>query len=169
MSINYNLISATLDDEVHAGIIAELQAIEAKLPWAVTLPAKEKASIAGVGIVNSDFINKCHEYAEKNPEFPPNYLNMEEFGKDVKLLKQLQVLMQHLVPLIGKLKDTHALVGAEAYSAARIFYHHMKNASQANTPGASAIAKELSKRYKMPSSNPDASSAKKKRTKTRSE
>jgi len=40
-------------------------------------------------------------------------------------------------------------VGSEAYSSARIFYHHVKNAARGNIPGASAIAKELSKRFKI--------------------
>lgn len=162
MSVNFNLISATLDDSVQAGIITDLKSIEAKLPFAVTLPTEEKLSMAGVGLRNIDFIDKCHEYAEKNPDLPPQYLDMGEFGKDVKLLKQLHVLMQHFVPLVDKLKDTYAIVAAEAYSSARIFYHHVKNAANANVPGASAIARELAKRYKVTattSSNPTAKAA----------
>lgn len=36
---------------------------------------------------------------------------------------------------------------SEAYMAARLFYHHIKNAARANVPGASAITEELSKLY----------------------
>lgn len=147
MSVNFNLISATLDDSVHASIITDVKAIEAKLPWAITLPEEEKISMRGIGLKSIDFTGKCYEYAEKNPSLPPQYLDMVEFGKDVKLLKQLQVLMQHLVPLVDKLKDTYTVVAFEAYSSARVFYQHVKNASNANIPGASAIAKELGKRF----------------------
>ncbi|MDQ1350407.1 MAG: hypothetical protein QG657_709 [Acidobacteriota bacterium] len=147
MSVNFNLISATLDDSVHASIITDVKAIEAKLPFAITLPTEERIPLRGTGLKNIDFIEKAYEYAVKNPDLPPQYLEMTEFGKDVRLLKQIQVLMQHLVPLVDKLKDTYAVVGSEAYSSARIFYHHVKNASNANIPGASAIAKELAKRF----------------------
>jgi hypothetical protein len=147
MSVNFNLISATLDDSVQASIITDVKSIEAKLPFAITLPTEEKIGLRGTGLKNIDFIDKSYEYALKNPNLPPQYLDMVEFGKDVKLVKQLQVLLQHLVPLVDKLKDTYAIVGSEAYSSARIFYHHVKNAANANIPGASAIAKELAKRF----------------------
>ncbi|HLP57971.1 MAG TPA: hypothetical protein VK186_04040 [Candidatus Deferrimicrobium sp.] len=147
MSVNYNLISATLEDEVHASIITDLKAIEAKMPWAITLPTAEMRSMRGIGLKSIDFINKSFEYAAKNPELLPQYLNMAEFEKDAKLLKQLQVLMQHLVPLTHKLKDTRAIVAFEAYNAARSFYQHLKNASNSNIPGTSAMVKELGKRF----------------------
>lgn len=147
MSVNFNLISATLDDSVHASIITDVKAIEAKLSFAVTLPTEEKVSMRGIGLRSMDFMDKCYEYAVKNPELPPKHINMAEFEKDLKLSKQLQVLMQHLVPLVDKLKDTHMIVTYEAYNSARSFYQHMKNASNSNIPGASAIAKELGKRF----------------------
>ncbi|MCX6582156.1 MAG: hypothetical protein NT166_18455 [Candidatus Aminicenantes bacterium] len=147
MSVNFNLISATLDEDVHAGIITDVKAIEAKLPFAVTLPTEEKVSMRGIGLKSMDFMDKCYEYAVKNPELSPKHINMVEFEKDLKLAKQLQVLMQHLVPLVDKLKDTHMIVTYEAYNAARSFYQHMKNAANSNIPGTSAIAKELGKRF----------------------
>ena len=154
MSVNYNLISATLDDEVHASIITDLKAIEAKMPWAITLPPEEKFSMRGLGLRSIDFIDKSFEYANKNPSLQPQYLDMLEFEKDVKLLKQLQVLMQHLVPLTHKLKDTYAIVVHEAYYASRSFYLHLKNASNSNIPGASAMADELGKRFRVARTTP---------------
>ena len=156
MTYEQNMISATMDDAVHASIITDVKGIESKMPWAITLPIEERRSMATVGLKNIDFISKCLEYAEKNPELPPQYLDMVEFGKDVRLLKQLQNLMQHFVPLMDKLKDSYAVLGAEAYNSARLFYHHVKNAVKANIPGASSIARELAKRYKVSSStSPD--------------
>lgn len=148
MSVNFNLISATLDDSVHASIIADVKAIEAKLPFAITLTPEEKVSMRGLGLKSIDFIDKSYEYAVKNPGLSPQYLDMEEFGKDVKLVKQLQVLMQHLVPLTSKLKDTYSIVVHEAYNSSRSFYLNLKNASNSNTPGASAMVDELGKRFR---------------------
>lgn len=149
MKINYNLISATMDNEVHNGIIMDIKAIEAKMPWAVTLSTEEKLSIRGIGLKSIDFIDKSFEYALKNPELPPPYINLLEFEKDVKLLKQLQIMVQHMVPLTDKLKDTYALVAFEAYNAARAFYKYLKLASNSNIPGASSMVKELGKRFQV--------------------
>jgi hypothetical protein len=148
MSVNFNLISTSLDDATHASIIDNVKTLEGMIPFAITLPPEEKAAMAGVGVRNIDFIVKTHEYAVKNPGMGPGYLDITEFGKDVTLAQQLRLIMDHLVPLLDKLSDTYALVASEAYSSARIFYHHVKNAASANVPGASAIAKELGKRFK---------------------
>ncbi|UCH96219.1 MAG: hypothetical protein JSV88_05005 [Candidatus Aminicenantes bacterium] len=149
MSVNFNLVSASLSDEDHASIINSIKSIESLIPFAVTLPADEKVSMPGIGVKTIEFIDKSFEYASKNPNLVPQFLDMGEFEKDTKLAKKLQLVMDHLIPLAAKLSDTFALVGAEAYSSSRIFYHHTKNAARANVPGASAVAKELSKRFKV--------------------
>jgi hypothetical protein len=56
--------------------------------------------------------------------------------------------LDHLVPLVDKIKDTYALVSSEAYSGSRVAYHNIKNAAKMNIPGASAIADELGKLFK---------------------
>lgn len=149
MSVNFNLVSATLSDEDHGSIINSIKVIESLIPFAITLPVEEKVSMPGIGVKTIDFIDKSYEYASKNPNLVPQFLDMGEYEKDAKLAKQLQLVMDHLVPLTSKLSDTFALVGGEAYSTSRIFYHHTKNAAKANVPGASAVAKELSKRFKV--------------------
>ncbi len=121
MSVNFNLISAVLTDEDHELNISSVKDIEARLPFALTLPAEEKSSLHGVGAIRVEFTDKTYEYALKNPHLVPSYLDITEFGNDTKLLKQLQVEMDHLVPLVDKLKDTHALVASETYSAGSIW------------------------------------------------
>jgi hypothetical protein len=149
MSVNFNLISTSLSDEAHAAIIDSIKGIETQIPFAITLPVEEKVALPGVGIKTVEFIDKTHEYALKNPILVPQFLDMEEYGKDTKLTTQLRTIMNHLVPLVDKINDTLALVGSEAYSSSRIFYHHVKNAARGNVPGASAVAKELGKRFKV--------------------
>jgi hypothetical protein len=149
MSVNFNLISASLSDEDRESVINSIKAIESMIPFAVTLPAEEKLAMPGIGVKTVEFIDKSYEYASKNPGLVPQFLDMAEFEKDAYLARQLQSIMHHLVPLVDKLSDTYALVGSEAYSSARVFYHHTKNAARANIPGASSIAKELGKRFRV--------------------
>ena len=149
MSVNFNLISTSLSDEAHAAVIDSIKAIETQIPFAITLPVEEKVALPGVGIKTVEFIDKTYEYALKNPTLVPQFLDMVEYEKDTKLTTQLRTIMNHLVPLVDKINDTLALVGSEAYSSSRIFYHHVKNAARGNVPGASSVAKELSKRFKV--------------------
>lgn len=149
MNVNFNLISTNLTPEEHTAAVDAVKAVEALLPFAVTLPPDEKDALPGTGVKNNEFISKAYEYAKKNPDLVPQFLDMAEFEKDAILTGQLQVLKDHMVPLLDKLSDTHMLAGSEAYNAARVFYHHVKNAAKMNVPGASAIAKELGKRFKI--------------------
>jgi hypothetical protein len=148
MLINVNTISATLSEEDHASIITSIKAVEAMLPFAITMPTGDRMSLPKVGVKASEFIGKAHEYALKNPDLVPSFMNTEELGKDFVLAEQLHVMLNHMVPLLDKILDTYSLVNAEAYKEALIFYQHVKTASRGNVPGASAVAKELAKSFK---------------------
>ncbi|MCP5047531.1 MAG: hypothetical protein GY940_10190 [bacterium] len=154
MSVNYNLLSGTLTEEAQAGALGGIKTVEANIaPIAITLPTEEKISLARVGAKITEFNEKAFDYMEKNPEFKPAYIDMEEYGNDVKSAAQLKELMNHLVPLADKIKDSYAVAASEAYSTSRVIYYHVKNAAKANIPGASAIAKELGKLFHRPKSS----------------
>lgn len=148
MSVNFNLISTRFTDEDHNTLITSVKGIEALIPFAITLPTEEKERLAGVGVKRLDFTVKTYEYVLKNPDMKAGFMNMTEYGNDVILSKQLRSLLDHLVPLVDKLKDTFALVSSEAYSGSRAAYHNFRNAAQMNVAGASAIADELGKLFK---------------------
>jgi hypothetical protein len=148
MTVNFNVISAEISEEDLNSAIDNVKAVEAKLPFAISLEPDEKVSMPRMGARTMEFVEKSLEYASKNPELVPQFIELPELKKDIELSKKLRSLMNHLLPLADRLSDTYAVVASEAYSAARIFYHHVKNASRANVPGSSAVAKELGKRFK---------------------
>jgi hypothetical protein len=152
MLINFNTISAELSEEDHTSIINSIKAVEGMLPFAITMPTEDRMSLPRVGMKAAEFIGKAHEYALKNPEMVPQFLDMDEFSRDAVLANQLQVMVNHMVPLLDKIVDTYSLVNAEAYNEALVFYQHVKTAARGNVPGASAVAKELAKSFKRPKS-----------------
>jgi len=147
MAFQTNIISAELTDEALNNSVACVKQVESIIGFALTYNVEDRVTLARIGPKIMDFSEKGYEYMEKNPQFKPDFLNAAEFEKDLKLSRKLQILRNHLVPLVEKLNNTHALAASEAYMAARLFYHHVKNAAKANVPGASAIAEELGKLY----------------------
>ncbi len=147
MTFQTNIISAELTDEALNNSVAGIKQVESNLSFALTYNVEDRVTLARIGPKIMDFSEKCYEYLVKNPQFKPEFLDEVEFKKDVDLSKKLQILRNHLVPLVEKLNNTHAVAASEAYMAARLFYHHIKNAARANVPGASAITEELSKLY----------------------
>ena len=147
MSIETNLISVELSDEVLNSSVDNIKLVETNLQFLLTIKTEDKTALAKIGPRTIDFMDKTYDFAFKNPLLRPQFFNLVEFEKDLNLVKQLQVLRNHLIPLTNMLNDTFAVVGAEAYLAARVFYHHVRNAARANIPGASAIADELGKLF----------------------
>jgi len=147
MTFQTNVISAELTDEALNNSVACVKQVETIIGFALTYNVEDRVTLARIGPKIMDFSEKGYEYMVKNPQLKPDFVNEVEFQKDVTLSKKLQILRNHLVPLVEKLNNTHALAASEAYMAARLFYHHVKNAAKANVPGASAIAEELGKLY----------------------
>jgi hypothetical protein len=147
MTIGTNLISAELSDEVLNSSVDSIKQVENNLQFLLTVQTEDKVGLVKVGASIMEFNRMTYDYALKNPEIKPQYLDLIEFQKDLELSQKIKVLINHLVPLVDKLNDTLAVVAAEAYFAGRLFYHHAKNAAVAGVPGASAIADELGKLY----------------------
>jgi len=153
MTLVTNLISAELTDEALNSSVESIKKVESNVGFALTLKKEDAATLAKVGPKILEFTEKAYEYAVKNPKLKPDFLDLTEFQKDYLLSKKLQILRNHLVPLTEKLNDTFTASASEAYMAARLFYHNVKNAARANVPGASAIADEMSKLYDRKSSS----------------
>jgi hypothetical protein len=147
MTFQTNVISAELTDEALNNSIASIKQVESNVSFALTYPVDDRITLPRIGPKIVEFTEKAYEYMDKNPQLKPDFIDGVEFGKDVKLTRQVQILRNHLVPLVEKLNNTHSISAAEAYMAARLFYHHVKNAAKANIPGASAIAEELGKLF----------------------
>ena len=148
MSIKKNWLSATLSSEEAEAAITGLKGIEAALPFAVTLQKDERMAVPKVGAKTMEFSKKAYQYAEKNPELVPSFVDMAEFKNDIELAEHLETILNHLVPLTMKLKDSVALARADCYDHGRRVYHNSKASADAGVPGASAVASELGKLYK---------------------
>ena len=153
MTLQTNLISAELSDDDLNSSVESIKQVESKVGFALTLKKEDAATLAKVGPKILEFTEKAYEYAVKNPNLKPDFVDLAEFQKDYLLSKKLQILRNHLVPLTEKLVDTYTAAASEAYMAARLFYHHLKNAARANVPGASAMVDEMAKLYERTSSS----------------
>ncbi len=151
MTLETNLISVELTDEVVTTAIDGVKQAETVLAFTKTIQTEDKVSLAKVGPKELDFCRKAHEYGLKNPQLTPQYLDLNELGKDITVAEKMMMVSNHMTPLTNRVNDTASIAGAEAYLSARTFYHHVKNAAKVNVPGASAIAKELGKFYDKPS------------------
>lgn len=140
-------------NNVHNQIIPEdvLTQVNAKIaeaialikPYSVILTADERASVLKVGDGGFNFITKVVEYTKTNPEFVPGYLNVADFGIDVKDADGHPAVVTMINQLYNYLDDIKLAARSEAYSAALYYYGNVQQAASVNLPGAKAIYDDL--------------------------
>ncbi len=148
MSIKKNSISAVLNNEEIEAAIAGLKAVEAAFPFAETLRKQDRQAMPRIGARLMNFNKMAYQYADRNPGLIPTYIDVSELKKDLDLAEALDKIMNSLVTLTVKLKDSSTLAKVDAYENARMIYHSIKAAAKAGMPGASAIADEMGKAFK---------------------
>jgi len=143
-----NLISVSISSEEMTQIKSAVDVLMTKLlPKLRTLKGDEKSELPKMGEKTYSFVQKACEHCVQNPELVPQFLDMEEFKKDVSAFEELRGIKAQITQLSDALSDTQMLTGSDAYSAALMFYNIVKTARKSNVAKAGTIYEDLSKRY----------------------
>ncbi|MDR1957946.1 MAG: hypothetical protein LBQ54_02700, partial [Planctomycetaceae bacterium] len=116
-------------------------------PYMLSLTPSERQEMLKMGEKSLSFVEKAHEFAKKNPNLCPPFLNMAEFDVDFADAHGLWVLQNTIRQASLNIDDTAMAAGSEAYQAALVFYNSVKVAAAQDIPGAKAVYEELKKRY----------------------
>ncbi len=144
-----NLISLQLTEEELTTIRTSATNLNSILkPKLISLTDQQRSSIPKMGDKNVPFVGKTLDYAEKNPQFVPPFLNVPELRIDFTAVTVLSEFYNALYPIVSLISDTIMESGSEAYSASLLFYESIKLAAKMNVPGAKEIADDLGKRFK---------------------
>ncbi len=150
-----NLISLTLTDEevqaINGAVTALNNILKEKM---VNLTPEERRQFGSIADRNKVLVDKCKYYMDENPNTIPSVLDKEEFERDYKARKQLEVPLINLTSVIEMLKDTKTLLDHDNYHAAITYYRYMKFLSSQNEPGTSSIFADLKKHYKHGATTP---------------
>ena len=112
-------------------------------PYSVVMTADERASALKVGDKAFTFITKVFAYTKTNPEFIPNYLNIDELNVDFQDAGGHVDVVSLLNQLYNYFDDTKLTARSEAYSASLYYYGNVQQAASVNLPGAKAIYDDL--------------------------
>ncbi|MDR2907571.1 MAG: hypothetical protein LBU91_06255 [Bacteroidales bacterium] len=123
------------------------EAAEALAPYIINMSAEERRTQLKLGDKSLAFAEKAFEYAESNPAFAPSYLDMDEYGVDMKDTTAMRVLLITLEQLQQGVADTMMAAGGDAYNHSLVYYNAVKQAADQNVPGAKAIHNELRERF----------------------
>jgi hypothetical protein len=141
---NISIIPSDVLEEVQHMI----QEISNKLePYVLALTPSKRQAIPKMGQKSLGFVEKAQEYAKKNPQFCPGFLNNGAFEMELSTAHELWKFTNFVKQLAENLEDTELAAGSQAYLAALAFYESVKMAAKREVPGAKAIYEELRVRF----------------------
>ncbi len=144
-----NFISVTLTDEEVMELNNAFASINKVLKGKViNLTPDERRQYGSIADRNRGLVEKCKEYMEQNPETLPRVVNKQEFDRDYKARKQMELSLMQLRRVIEKLQDTKTLLDHDTYQASVAYYRYIKYLSTQNEPGTTSIYKDLRRHYK---------------------
>lgn len=139
-------VSAEITEETLANVTAAFDLIIEKLPFLLDLTTEQRKALPKFGDKSIAFVNKSFEFAKENSEVLPARLNLEEFGRDVRLYNQLFKIDHKAKTISNMIRDTYLQVGAEAFSTALAVYSNLK-INKDLFEGSELVLEELSKRF----------------------
>jgi hypothetical protein len=146
--MSYENVSYQIPDEDMTVLKDNIRLLEEKVSgFSVSLMASDRQALQKLGDRSLPFTDHAFLLGSERKEILPEFLDMDEFGKDLVLCKQTKELIKMLEVVMERLVDTYIAAGADAYASARIIYDVAKSAAKANKPGAKVVVEELRKRY----------------------
>ncbi len=143
-----NNISATLAPADLALILQDVNEIEQKLDFLVSVTSKDKRAKQLMGPGSIGFVQYGLNTAKNNQEILARNFSVEEYEKDVVLVSQLQQLHGKVAPLAQKIKDTLSVLGQELMGQTNEVYNVVKREAKSNGK-LKQIAEEMGARYEV--------------------
>ncbi len=118
-----NIVSFTLSEEELNAINSALDTLEKiLLPKTISLAPEMRHELQKMGDKTISFVEKAFEYGDRNHDFVPKFIEMEEAWKDLNGVKTIRTVDRRINVLSQRLEDTRMQAGSEAFSAARSIY-----------------------------------------------
>ncbi|MBC7388908.1 MAG: hypothetical protein H7329_06845 [Opitutaceae bacterium] len=141
-----NNISASISSADFETLLNEVNAIESKMNFLVSVTAKDKRAKQLMGAGSIGYVQYGLSTAKNNQDMLARNFSVEEYEKDVVLVTQLQQLNGKLGPLTQKIKDTLAVLGQELMGQTNEVYNVVKREAK-NNGKLKQVADEMGARY----------------------
>jgi len=146
-----NIISIEITPEDKTTIETALTSLQTVFPkYVIALTPTQKKEMAKMSDKSIAFVEKVSDYKTSNPEFVPAYMDVAEFDKDLKAVRELREFQRVMEQQNSSLVDTIMLCGSEAYKAALAYYNSVKQGAKMNVTAAASIYSDLKKRFVKP-------------------
>jgi len=138
-----NQISVEMSDDRLKRIWDNLKGIKDEMPFLIDMTPEERRSRSVMNSARKPFVEKTIAYGEKDPRIVPNYVDIEEMKKSMKLYEQLVELGAEFKRVGEGLSDTAAAIGENLWTGGLSIYDSSKTASRNGVPGIDSVLNDL--------------------------
>jgi len=128
--MNNDLVKGELSADQQNAVMGLIGQIQSLLPFLIDLNADERRALPKLGDKSRAFVDQGLVLAVQNPGILPRSFDLDEYQRDVTLVRQLEPLVLALGQLQGRLEDTFLAAGSDAYSQALLLYQAAKLAGK---------------------------------------
>ncbi|MFW5916276.1 MAG: hypothetical protein ACOCTM_02255 [Bacteroidota bacterium] len=138
-----NQIAVEMSDDRLKRIWDNLKGIKDEMPFLIDMTPEERRSRSVMNSARKPFVEKTIAYGEKDPRIVPNYVDIEEMKKSMKLYEQLVELGAEFKRVGEGLSDTAAAIGENLWTGGLSIYDSSKTASRNGVPGIDSVLNDL--------------------------
>ncbi|MCQ8118457.1 hypothetical protein [Methylomonas rosea] len=128
--MNNDLVKGELSADQQNAVLGLINQIQNLLPFLIDLNADERRALPKLGDKSRAFVDQGLVLAVQNPGILPRSFDLDEYQRDVTLVRQLEPLVLALGQLQGRLEDTFLAAGSDAYSQTLLVYQAAKLAGK---------------------------------------
>lgn len=128
--MNNDLVKGELSADQQNAVMGLIGQIQSLLPFLIDLNADERRALPKLGDKSRAFVDQGLVLAVQNPGILPRSFDLDEYQRDVSLVRQLEPLVLALAQLQGRLEDTFLAAGSDAYSQTLLVYQAAKLAGK---------------------------------------
>lgn len=155
--MNIDLVKGELSADKQQAVLGLIRKIQNELPFLIDLTAEERRALPKLGDKSRAFVDQGLVLATQNSGILPRNFDLDEYQRDVNLVRQLEPLVLALGQLMGRLEDTFLATGSDAYSQTLLVYQAAKLAGKNGS--LEQHLEGLSRRFARKSTNTSAATA----------
>ena len=138
-----NQISVEMSNDRMQRIWDKVKGIQDELSFLIDMTPEERRSRSVMNSARKPFVEKAIAYGEKDPRIVPNYVDIEEMKKNMRLYEQFVELGNEFKRIGEGLSDTAAALGENLWTGGLSIYDSSKTASRNGVPGIDTILNDL--------------------------
>ena len=124
-------------------LLSLVRQLKNALPFLIKLKMDERKRIYRKGEKQLAYIRKTFQFAKKNPQHVPSYINLSTLYRNLHVADQISVVLQDLSNVTRQIEDTRLALYQDAFDGARSLYMAYQNAAQNGIAETADIVEEL--------------------------